>query len=615
MKKRICSVIAVWLCLICAAASAAMDNSAFVQAQKSVTIDTKNPMNNGENITVTFSDMQPNMFFQGFCLGIDGEPSTDSTWEMYTSDAYPSIIRWVDDGGNTIQIDLSEETPLSVVMYAPAGEASVMIYDSANSKIYEMTPSGQTEVAFDSVEKWVGCTLGERTDGTKSFGVVFMDMKDILSARQATSSEQAEEAEECSYTSEQFVGNWHCREAKRILRVTLNDVWLINSVGGRGFNKPFELSGDHFIVKGLGTFRIEDADGRLQLVCVKSSEIAKDTVFVLEEDVISMEELTAQSWINRTAGEILTFENGEYRYSQRSGAYLGAISSINMVGDTIYLPGTNKEFTIVRDGEFFKLISETGEFVSAASPEAKPEHIQIDGLFVNESYHDKNHESMTQLVLCYTLKPTGKNIQAVGNNTTLTFEGGNSYQAGHIPKSCLYLGSYYYGSSYLKTVYYGEELKMVDTFAVPKAELAGGRAFTLKNRYVDGMEMFELNTDMVVSCKDMRDIAMRIDPEGYEKQAHALEEAGSKTKEKIRGYVNGYRWDFFVNNTSYSIEFAKNTYKLQSLGLQTKGKYTICNDYIILTNDATGAKNYIPYTIKNGDIDLDVAAGFDVKEN
>lgn len=64
MKKRICSVIAVWLCLICAAALAAMDNSAFVQAQKSVTIDTKNPMNNGENITVTFSDMQPNMFFQ-----------------------------------------------------------------------------------------------------------------------------------------------------------------------------------------------------------------------------------------------------------------------------------------------------------------------------------------------------------------------------------------------------------------------------------------------------------------------------------------------------------------------------------------------------------------------
>lgn len=71
---------------------------------------------------------------------------------------------------------------------------------------------------------------------------------------------------------------------------------------------------------------------------------------------------------------------------------------------------------------------------------------------------------------------------------------------------------------------------------------------------------------------------------------HALEEAGSKTKERIRSYVNGYGGDFFANNNSYSIEFAENTYKLQSMGLQTKGKYTICNGYIILTDDATGTK-------------------------
>ena len=36
---------------------------------------------------------------------------------------------------------------------------------------------------------------------------------------------------------------------------------------------------------------------------------------------------------------------------------------------------------------------------------------------------------------------------------------------------------------------------------------------------------------------------------------------------------------------------------------------------IILTNDSTGAKNYLPYTLESNDIDLDITAGFAVHEN
>ena len=92
-------------------------------------------------------------------------------------------------------------------------------------------------------------------------------------------------------------------------------------------------------------------------------------------------------------------------------------------------------------------------------------------------------------------------------------------------------------------------------------------------------------------------------------------EADSSTKNKIRKYVNGYYWDFYVNNLSYRIEFSKNTYSLSCHGLETTGKYTICNGYIILTNDSTGAKSYLPYTLESNDIDLDVITGFDVHEN
>lgn len=110
-------------------------------------------------------------------------------------------------------------------------------------------------------------------------------------------------------------------------------------------------------------------------------------------------------------------------------------------------------------------------------------------------------------------------------------------------------------------------------------------------------------------------IAKLVDPDGYAKQVHALKEADSSTKNKIRKYVNGYYWDFYVNNLSYRIEFSKNTYSLSCHGLETTGKYTICNGYIILTNDSTGAKNYLPYTLESNDIDLDITAGFDVFEN
>ena len=222
---------------------------------------------------------------------------------------------------------------------------------------------------------------------------------------------------------------------------------------------------------------------------------------------------------------------------------------------------------------------------------------------------------MTEVVLCYTLSSTGKNYDFVGNKTNLTFVGGNSYDASHNGKECLYFGNYYDGSVYLKTVYYGDQFHVVDLIRVPKGELQAGRQIALSNPYVEDMAKTELTTDQLIHCKDMESIAKLVDPDGYAKQVYALKEADSSTKNKIRKYVNGYYWDFYVNNLSYRIEFSKNTYSLSCHGLETTGKYTICNGYVILTNDSTGAKNYLPYTLESNDIDLDITAGFDVFEN
>lgn len=252
---------------------------------------------------------------------------------------------------------------------------------------------------------------------------------------------------------------------------------------------------------------------------------------------------------------------------------------------------------------------------SAFEPIAVSDQLQIDGIFINEAYADKNQPSMTELVVCYTLTSTGKNYNVVGNEITLTFTGGNQYQSSHIQNECLYLGSYYYGSNYVKTVYYGEKFHMVDTIRIPKGELASGREFTLSNSHVSDMNLATLSTDQIISCRNMEAIAKIVDPDGYAQRKHALTEADSSTKNKARKYMNGYYWDFYVNRMSYRIDFAKSTYTLRCMGIKTTGKYTICNGYIILTNDSTGYKNYLPYTFMSNDINLDITTGFDLAEN
>ena len=66
---------------------------------------------------------------------------------------------------------------------------------------------------------------------------------------------------------------------------------------------------------------------------------------------------------------------------------------------------------------------------------------------------------------------------------------------------------------------------------------------------------------------------------------------------------------------TFPIELNSQKIRIPFHGLETTGKYTICNGYVILTNDSTGAKNYLPYTLESNDIDLDITAGFDVFEN
>lgn len=79
--------------------------------------------------------------------------------------------------------------------------------------------------------------------------------------------------------------------------------------------------------------------------------------------------------------------------------------------------------------------------------------------------------------------------------------------------------------------------------------------------------------------------------------------------------INGYKWNFFVNNTSYEIEFySPNKFELRvkSFGVTNGGTYEVLNGYVVCTYDSNGSVVEIPFSWGPNDIDLDVVAAFDV---
>ena len=247
---------------------------------------------------------------------------------------------------------------------------------------------------------------------------------------------------------------------------------------------------------------------------------------------------------------------------------------------------------------------------------SETEKIRIEALVANEAY-EQEHPGYVQLALCYTLFAPENTFHTNGTKTTISFEQGNSYISEHAPKSCLYMGSYYYGT-YSQEVVYGSEFKIVETFSVPRAELKTGRKITITNKLIP--ETLSLMSDDVLMCRDMEYAARIVDPEGYANQAYRLTEADSATQSKVRKHLNGYYWDFWISNQgSYRIEFASKTYKLRGtvfgLSNTTNGTYTIANGYIIIKNSHTDTINYIPYTLENGSFKLDPVAGMSVHEN
>lgn len=241
--------------------------------------------------------------------------------------------------------------------------------------------------------------------------------------------------------------------------------------------------------------------------------------------------------------------------------------------------------------------------------------ITINGICVDDSFVDDDGSPLKMVYLFYTISAEDTNLN-IDSKYTKMYIGSNEYESDHFADAaaaCKYAPNYYY-SSYIEDVYVGSSLNVVATFYIPEGDLGGGKTVTFQDSQIPGIGSVSLSTDEFLHFGSPDEIAMAMDPEGYEQSMYAREEADATTTRQVQNMLNGYYWSFYVNYTSYKLEFwATNNFSVTtSLGTTSSGTYSVRNGYIFCTYPDTGYTVEIPYEIVNGELELDTIAGFDV---
>jgi len=261
--------------------------------------------------------------------------------------------------------------------------------------------------------------------------------------------------------------------------------------------------------------------------------------------------------------------------------------------------------------------SETPADAPADSQAVENDVVKIDGICVDDSYLEEDGSPLRLVYLFYTVNAGDANLQLASTSTQMTIGEANTYSAEHLPKASEFAPNYYY-SSYLEDVYVGGTLQVVSTFKVPEGDLAAGKSITLSNTHIPEMAELTLSTDDLQHFNSAEELCAAMDPEGYAEELDKRSPADEATTAQAKGYLNGYYWSFYVNNTSYEIEFySGDTFEVRtSLGTSNSGTYTVDKGYITCTYpNLPDNPVRIPYTFADNDIDLDTTYAFDVNEH
>lgn len=241
-------------------------------------------------------------------------------------------------------------------------------------------------------------------------------------------------------------------------------------------------------------------------------------------------------------------------------------------------------------------------------------YMSVDGIYVDNSYEDKENSSLKLVYLFYTAKTNDKNLKIDSKSAKLTIGGMNQYEStGNLDKKCIYMSSYYY-SDYLEDIFVGDSLKVVETFKIPQGDLAAGKDIKITKAQLPETEKIYISTDDIIYCDNAEKIAEKVDPDGYAAELTKRTDADQSTVNRVKSLINGYEWKFYVNSVAYTIEFiSPNKFELRTAFGTNSGTYTVKNGYIFCTYPSNNYTVEIPFAFTDdGDIDLDVVTAFDV---
>lgn len=250
------------------------------------------------------------------------------------------------------------------------------------------------------------------------------------------------------------------------------------------------------------------------------------------------------------------------------------------------------------------------------SPVLSAEGLTIDGVYVDDSFVEEG-TPLKMVYLFYTVTAQDKNIETSSKGVGMQINEANTYKAEQYSTAATaapFASSYYYGG-WVQDIYTGTTAKFVSTFEIPENDLTGGKTVKLSNADIPAMAEITFTTDDIQHMESGEAIAKAVDPEGYAAEMTAREDADAETTQKVKSLVNGYYWDFYVNNTAYQMEFfAPDTFELRTSFATTTGKYSVQKGYVTCVNDSNGHTTRVPYSFENGDIKLELADAYDVNE-
>ena len=249
-----------------------------------------------------------------------------------------------------------------------------------------------------------------------------------------------------------------------------------------------------------------------------------------------------------------------------------------------------------------------------ASNALEAENVTIEGVYVNDAYVDDDNPSLKMVYVFYDVHTDGENMKLSSYSelrtdaNTYEFEKYLTAQSG-----CYYMSDYHYGKT-LKEVYTGESGKFLSTFRVPEGDIPGDGVIHVSNANVPAMETIDIKADNIKHCNGFEEIAQAADPDGYSKEVELQKDADEETVAKVKDGINGYKWDFYVNDMSMTVDFYEpNNFDFYAFGSQTgSGTYTVKNGYVSLKFDSNGQVVDIPWFEGNNGIDLRPQDAYDM---